>query len=334
MPSRYLILGGLREDYCITHTDQAFLGVLGGNAAYAAAGAAVWSRSVEIVSRIGSNYPQAWLEQLEAAGIRTDGVRVLSDYQDTRTFYKYLSLHERVDTNPAAYFLQAGIPLPSALADYRSSTEGQDNLDEFGPLAIRPNDLPPSLDTTAGAHLSPGDYLTHSVVPTRLRELGVRLVTVDPSIRYMQPNFRQKLRILVNGLSAFLPSEAEARSFFQPRPPGPWEMAEEFASFGCPIVLLKRGAAGQYLLDNHAKRRWHIPASPARVVDVTGAGDAYCGGFLVGLEQTGDAVEAGLRGSVSASLAVEGHGPLHALGAAPGLAEARLATLRPAVRLS
>ena len=333
MPSRYMILGGLREDYCITHTNQAFLGVIGGNAAYAAAGAAVWSSSVGIVSRIGSNYPRPWLAQIQAAGIRTDAIRILPDNQDTRTFYKYLSLQERVDTNPATYFLQARLPLPMALADYRSSTEGQDNQEEFGPLALRPSDLPASLESTAGAHLAPGNYLTHSILPTRLRELGVRLITVDPSIRYMQPHFRHKLRILVNSLSAFLPSEAEARSFFQPRPPGLWEMAEEFASFGCPIVLLKRGAAGQYLLDHNARRRWHIPASPARVVDVTGAGDAYCGGFLVGLEQTGDPVEASLRGNVSASLAVEGHGPLHALGAAPGLAEARLATLRTAVRL-
>ena len=334
MPSRYLILGGLREDYCITHSDQAFLGVLGGNAAYAAAGAAVWARSVGIVGRVGSNFPAEWLERIRSAGIDTDGIRLLPDHQDTRTFYKYLSLQERVDTNPAAHFLRAGIPLPLGLADYRSSTEGQDNQDEFGPLAIRPSDLPAGLKATAGAHLAPGDYLTHSVVPTRLRESGVRLITVDPSIRYMQPDFRHKLRILVNGLSAFLPSEAEARSFFQPRPPGLWEMAEEFASFGCPIILVKRGAAGQYLWDSNAKRRWHIPATPARVIDVTGAGDAYCGGFLVGLEQTGDAIEAGLRGNVSASLAVEGHGPLYVLGAAPGLAQARLETLRPAVRLS
>jgi len=189
MPSRYLILGGLREDYCITHSDQAFLGVLGGNAAYAAAGAAVWSRSVGIVGRVGSNYPAEWLELIRSAGIDTDGIRLLPDHLDTRTFYKYLSLQERVDTNPAAHFLRAGVPLPLGLADYRSSTEGQDNQDEFGPLAIRPSDLPAGLKATAGAHLAPGDYLTHSVVPTRLRESGVRLITVDPSIRYMQPDF-------------------------------------------------------------------------------------------------------------------------------------------------
>ena len=333
MSPQYLIIGGLREDYCITHDDQAYLGVLGGNSVYAAVGAAVWSSSVGIISRIGSNYPAEWLDQIRSAGIQTGGVRLLPDAQDTRTFYKYLSPQERVDTHPAAHFLRAGLPLPPVLFDYRSSTEGQGHLNEFGPLAIRPADLPDDSGSALAAHLAPADYLTHSVVPARLREMGVKLITVDPSIRYMQPGFRQQLRTLVNGLDAFLPSEAEVRSFFQPRPTDLWDMAESLADFGCSVVVIKRGAAGQYLWDHASKRRWQIPASPARVVDVTGAGDAYCGGFLAGLQQTGDAVEAGIRGSVSASLAIEGHGALFALGAAPGLAQARLEALRPSTRL-
>jgi ribokinase len=334
MPSRYLIVGGLREDYCITHTNQALLGVLGGNAIYAAVGAAIWGAPVGIFSRVGSNYPTKWLENIRAAGIETAGVRVLPEPQDTRTFYKYLSLQDRVDTNPVAHFLRAGIPMPPALADYRSSTEGQENQVDFAPLAVRPTDLPEALDGTTASHLAPSDYLTHSLIPTRLRELGVKTVTVDPSIRYMQPDFRHKLRVLVSGLSGFLPSEAEARSYFQPRPPELWAMAEEFASFGCPVIVVKRGAAGQFLLDRNAGRHWIIPAFPAHVVDVTGAGDAYCGGFLAGLEQTGDPLEAAIRGGVSASLALEGHGPLYPMDAAPGLAAERAAALRPAVRLT
>jgi sugar/nucleoside kinase (ribokinase family) len=109
-------------------------------------------------------------------------------------------------------------------------------------------------------------------------------------------------------------------------------MAEALGGMGCRFVVLKGGAEGQFAYEVATKRRWHVPAYPARVQDVTGAGDAFCGGFLVGLAETGDLVEACLRGGVSASLAIEGVGALYALGAAAGLTQARLEALRDNVR--
>jgi sugar/nucleoside kinase (ribokinase family) len=116
----YIFLGGLRTDYCITHNGQARLGVMGGNAIYAATGAKVWSSSVGIVSRVGSNYPKEWILSLEDAGIDTRGIRILEDPHDTLTFYAYISEEERVDINPAAHFLRIGHPLPKELLDYQS----------------------------------------------------------------------------------------------------------------------------------------------------------------------------------------------------------------------
>jgi ribokinase len=328
----YLIVGGLREDYCITHDGRVTEGAQGGNAAYAGAGAALWNRSVGLLSRVGCNYPTQWLEQLQRVGFDVSGVIVLPEPQDTRTFYAYLSPVDRVDTNPAFHFQRIGRPLPKALLDYRTSTEGQQWTDRLAALAVRPEDLPAGLAGVQGAHLAPADFLTHSLIPIHLRRAGVSVVTLDPSSRYMEPNFHRELPGLVRGLDAFLPSQAEARSFFEPRPPTLWEMAEGLAAMGCRFVVLKSGGEGQFAYDAGAGRRWHIPAYPARVQDVTGAGDAFCGGFLVGLVETGDLVEACLRGSVSASLAIEGVGALYALGATSRLAQARLEALRDNVR--
>ena len=43
--------------------------------------------------------------------------------------------------------------------------------------------------------------------------------------------------------------------------------------------------------------QWHLPAVPTEVIDVTGAGNSYCGGFLTGLGDGLSPLEASLRGS-------------------------------------
>jgi ribokinase len=109
-------------------------------------------------------------------------------------------------------------------------------------------------------------------------------------------------------------------------------MAEEIASYGCEIVVIKRGERGQLVLDASARKRWEIPAYPVQPVDPSGAGDVFCGGFLAGYRKTYDPLQAAMHGNISASLAIEGHGPFYALGALPELAQARLGALRQYAR--
>ena len=52
----------------------------------------------------------------------------------------------------------------------------------------------------------------------------------------------------------------------------------------------------------------HVPTYPASEVDPTGAGDGFCGAFLVEYLRTGSPVEAGRFASAAASLLVEGPG--------------------------
>jgi sugar/nucleoside kinase (ribokinase family) len=68
------------------------------------------------------------------------------------------------------------------------------------------------------------------------------------------------------------------------------------------------------------------------VLDPTGAGDSYCGGFLAGYKETYDPLQAALYGSISASLTTEGSGVFYALDALPGLARGRLEALKEGIR--
>jgi sugar/nucleoside kinase (ribokinase family) len=91
----FVFLGRLQQDYLITHDGQSHEGILGGNTVYAAIGAKLWSDSIGIVSRVGSNFPDSLIADLYDAGINTDGVTVLPEPHESRAFYAYASLEER-----------------------------------------------------------------------------------------------------------------------------------------------------------------------------------------------------------------------------------------------
>lgn len=332
----YVIVGGLRDDYFITPDGEVHLHQLGGNALYAAVGAQVWAQPLDqpvgLIARVGCNFPSEWLDEINRRSIDAGGVVVRPEALDNRTFYAYLSLEERDDTDPAAHFRRIGRALPAALVGYATSTEGQEDRYQYSPLGVRPEEVDPEYLGARAVHLAPFDFSVHTTFPALVRSQPGRVLTCDPSVRYMQPLYSDEVRQIVRQMDAFLPSEMETRAFFGGQIQDLWEAAEAFGAMGARCVVVKLGSRGQFVYDAAARRRWHVPAYPSRVVDVTGAGDAYCGGFLVGLTETGDPLQAALRGGISASLVVEGTGALFALDRPWNEIQARLEALRPAVK--
>jgi ribokinase len=148
----------------------------------------------------------------------------------------------------------------------------------------------------------------------------------------MNANFLDDLRSLLQGVSAFMPSEDEIRNLFWGRTNDLWEMAATLAGFGCDVIVIKRGARGQFVYERSTGKKWELPGYPSRLVDPTGAGDAFCGGFLVGYTATRDPLVAAMHGNISASFCMEGSGVFYLLDAMPGLAQARLHSLANLIR--
>jgi ribokinase len=322
--------GGLRVDYLITSEGQAHLREMGGNALYAAVGARVWGAQVGLLARVGENYPAGWLDTLRHHGLDVTGIRSVSGQQDMRTFYAYLDPRTRVDTDPALHFARIGQPLPDDLRDYMHSTPGQDDPDEYEPLAVRPEDWLSAYDGARALHLSPISVRTHANLPTRARQAGIMQITADPGERYMVPQLRPYVEALLQNVDVFLPSEMEVRSLMGGV--DLWKAATEFARHGPRIVVIKAGDQGALVYERDRNRRTHILPYPACVVDTTGAGDSFCGGFALGLAATGDPIRAALYGTVSASFVIEGYGALFALRAVPDEARARLNHLEQLMR--
>jgi len=331
---RLVVAGQLKRDFALIPGGRALVDVPGGNVIYASAGYGVWepAENMGIIARVGEDYPREWLVEFKRRGFDIRGIRVLPEAVDLRSFYVYTDLYTRVNEDPAMHFTRLQQPFPKALLNYARPRNTYDSRSQLTQTSIRQSDIPEDyLDATA-AHLCPIDYLTHTLLPAVLRQNGFSTVTLDPSAGTMTPTFWDDMPAVISGLTAFLPNEEEIRNLFHGRSTDLWQMMENLTDYGCEIVVVKRGESGQYLYDRATKTHWEISAYPAKVVDPTGAGDSFCGGFLAGYRRTYDPLQAVLYGSISASLTIEGSGAFYALDALPGLAQARLEALKEGVR--
>ena len=137
---------------------------------------------------------------------------------------------------------------------------------------------------------------------------------------------------MLGSVDVYQPSEEEVRSLFR-RDVDLWKAAERLAEAGPSAVVVKCGPEGAIVNERHCKKHTILPPYPTDVVDVTGAGDSFCGGFMVGYAETGDAIHAALMGTASASLVIEAYGGLHALKRGVDEAARRMRRLEEMVRL-
>lgn len=84
------------------------------------------------------------------------------------------------------------------------------------------------------------------------------------------------------------------------------EIMRRMLADGVQVAALRMGELGSLVARGGQGRAHYIPAvEVAEVVDQTGAGNTYCGGFLVGYCREGDVAEAGCYGAAAASFTLE-----------------------------
>jgi len=265
----------------------------GGSAANCAVVAARLGVPVEFVGVTGSDY----LAQMLSDDLCANGVSCQ---------------HLRQTTSPTAVI--AVMVYPDGERTFYSF-RGAAALAPYGPLPsdlIRPGDF---------VHLSGYSFqdelsreTAHQVIALA-RKAGAT-ISLDPSFHAVQ-DFRNKLLPVMSDIDIMFPNAEEARRITGER--AIERAAAALQSFGLKTVVIKLGAEGCYLAA--PCRSIHVPACPAdAVVDATGAGDAFCGGFLAGLLNGLDPTEAARLGHVAA-VHVIAHRGGHA--GAPALAEVR-----------
>ncbi len=331
-PLRFIIVGQLRKTFIALPNEEFVENQPGGNAIYAAVGAAVWEKDIGIVARVSQDFPEEWLQTLKRWNFDIRGIQRLNEIIDHREFFAYQNPAFEESENPEVYLTNLNRPYPRELIGYKANPGLLDSRTKLGAFTVRSHDIPSEYLDALAVHICSIDYLSHILLPTTFRQGQINTISLDASAGYMDPAFEDDLPLLVNGLTVFHTSEKKISRLFSGKTGNLWDMAEWIGSMGCELVVIRRGAQGQYLYESSSNKKWIIPAYPSNVRCPVGAGDAFCGGFLVGYYTTYDPIQAALQGSISASFVVEGTAPFYALEALPGLARARLEVLRERVR--
>jgi sugar/nucleoside kinase (ribokinase family) len=131
-----------------------------------------------------------------------------------------------------------------------------------------------------------------------------RQVALSLSDAFCVDRHRAAFRELVRGhVDILFANEAEVCSLYEENA---FEDAARRAGEDVALAALTRSEAGSLI--RSGARRVEVRAEPARVVDTTGAGDAYAAGFLAAYAQRRDLAACGRLGSLAAAAVLEQFG--------------------------
>ncbi|MFQ6075831.1 MAG: carbohydrate kinase family protein [Candidatus Bathyarchaeia archaeon] len=252
---------------------------LGGPPTYASLAARRLGANVSVVSKVGADFPDDFVVWLGRMGVDLTGLRRDPNSPTTRYLLKY--------------------------------DDGERSLTLINRCsAILPEDVPKI--RSKGIHLGPcAGELTKETV--RVLTEAAELVSLDPQGFIRGSNSQGRIRLrrwldkeVLGRVDVYRSSEEELLTSTGSR--DVWKAAGEVRNMGPRVVIAQRGTLGSLMLIGKAK--FSIPAcKPRRVVDPTGAGDAFIGAFMTEYLRGEDPVWCAAVGSSVASFVVEGIGP-------------------------
>lgn len=282
MASDIVVVGHLCIDSINLPNRQKPCMILGGSAAYASLSAKHLGANVSIISKIGGDFPKAYLWWLSQEGIDTANVHRVEQEKTTRFELKYSN-----DLSTRTLRLICRAP----------------------PITVE--DIPNLLEAKA-VHLAPIANEIQYDVAEKLKR-SVNLISLDPQglVRAFNEegfvvNETLKDKRVLELIDIYKSSEEEIEAVT-----GLVDLHAAIRAvhdFGVETVIVTLGMKGAVLsIDGTV---YEVPAyTPNKIVDPTGAGDAFIGGFLAEYIHNKEVLWCACVGSAAASTVVEGIGP-------------------------
>jgi sugar/nucleoside kinase (ribokinase family) len=256
--------------------------ILGGSVAYVSLAAKRLGANVSIISKVGEDFPQAYLWWLSQEGIDISKVAKIKQEKTTKFELKY-----------SDGMLNRTLRLTS----------------KASPIDI--GDLPNSLEAKA-VHMAPIANEVSYEVAEKLAEYA-EVISLDPQglVRVFDENglvtngpLKDKRILELVDIFKSSQDEIEAVTGMVGLQPA----IKAVHDFGVETVIVTQGAKGTVLSISGAI--YEIPAyTPSKLVDPTGAGDAFIGVFLAEYVRGKEALWCACAGAAVASTVVEGVGP-------------------------
>ncbi len=276
--SQFVFVGNIIIDDILQDDGRASMNTLGGAGSHALMGGRVWSDDVAFIARVGRDFSQQHWDQLAGAGINMSGIErhQLATYRSWMLYVEdrawYLS---RTTNREARQMWTTPGPLPAGGGKPKAAYIVVDNI----------------------------PYLLAWVA--KLRQAGISTILWEPHSQAMNARHRGEFSEALAKVDIISPDiDAAAAGYRKKDAPA---IARAMHDDGAKIVALRMGKRGS-LVSESSGALHEIPIYRTKVVDVTGAGNSYCGGYLVGYASTGDARLAGLYGAISASFCIEEFG--------------------------
>ena len=235
---------------------------LGGSAVYASVAASAFAK-VGLVGVVGRDFPRRHLDFLRRKGIDLEGLDVVDgDTFRWKGYYEY-------DMNQAH------------TVDTRLNV-----LSRFDPK------LPDRYRNAKYVFLANTDPEIQMNVCRQIRR--PKLVMLD-TMNFWIENKRDALVKVIEKVDVMLTNDAEARQFFGT--PNLIKAGRAFLEMGPKAVIIKKGEHGAILFAGD--QCFVAPAYPLEnLVDPTGAGDSFAGGFIGWLAKTDDVSPRNMRKAV------------------------------------
>ncbi|MCD6454280.1 MAG: sugar kinase [Candidatus Aminicenantes bacterium] len=243
-------------------------GAVGGSLTYFSYAASIFSE-VALVGVVGKDFPQEILAELKEKGCCLEGVEV----KEGRSF-RWAGVYRKGMEDPETLKTELGL------------------FQEFDPYP------PESYKETEILYLG---NLSPSLQKSLLSRINYKIVAMDTMNHWIQNNREELLEILPEIDILFINrQEAEMLS----GETGSFPSCLKLLEYGPKTVVVKRGEGGAIMC--REKDVAAIPAYPvSKVIDPTGAGDSFAGGFLGALSSGRNYRQALAVGVAVSSFSVE-----------------------------
>lgn len=254
----------------------------GGDSIYSALGASVWPVKTGVVTIVGRDYPY---EKMHLATCRPE----MTDWAGLMA-YEGPSLHAR------AFYARDGA------REFRWDDESLNTL-----LCPGVEDVPPQWLDVPMVHLAPSGPKQQLELTRYFSSKGAR-ISLDVEKHFIQYD-RQSIMECLQLNPIFIPSLEHVQMLSGVASEEIDDLWPWISTCGVSLAVIKCGSRGAWVMDVENKKKWLVGVVPnLSLVDVTGAGDAFCGGFMAGFLLTRDPLLAAAYGAVSASFIVENLG--------------------------